>query len=77
MDTKMSIKQDAREAFILGWGPRRWRGADSLRSLDRLGTLSEVEGLAVDHHACGVIGVTAQCKMAPTSSKGDFCEVIK
>ncbi len=28
---------------ILGWG---WNQVDLLRSLDRLGTLSEVEGLA-------------------------------
>ena len=34
---KKSTNQDVREAYILGWGPRHRRGADSLRSLDKLG----------------------------------------
>jgi hypothetical protein len=41
----------------LGWG---WNQADSLRSFDRLRTVSGVEPLAGDH----AHGVTAQCKKA-------------
>jgi hypothetical protein len=40
---------------VVGWG---WNRADSLRSLDRLGTLSNVEGLKGSHAQ----GVTASQK---------------
>ena len=32
--SKKTIKLDVCLAYIQGWGPRRWRGTDSLRSLD-------------------------------------------
>jgi len=43
---KKSINQDVWEACILGWGPRLWRGAESLRSLDKARDGEPVEPLA-------------------------------
>ncbi len=41
----MSIRQNERLVLILGWGPRRWRGTDSLRSLDKARDGEPVEPL--------------------------------
>ena len=68
IDELSKINQGVRVACILGWGPRRWREPDSIRSLGKLGMVSLPNPLAGGHAQ----GVTAFLKARRNFLRGYY-----